>query len=74
MYVSQWDLRLPKLKVFWCNICLSIDLFVAPNLKTVKSERLNFTQVLPEFRVPINSFHVLPKVLKPYFESLEIAF
>ena len=30
--------------------------------------------VLPEFRVPINSFHVLPKVLKPYFESLEIAF
>ena len=38
------------------------------------SERSNFTQVLPEFRVPINSFHVLPKVLKPYFESLEIAF
>ena len=59
---------------FGCNICLSIDLFVAPNLKTVMSERSNFTQVLPEFRVPINSFHVLPKVLKPYFKSLEIAF
>ena len=59
---------------FGWNICFSIDLCVAPNLKTVKSERSNFTQVLPEFRVPINSFHVLPKVLKPYFESLEIAF
>ena len=59
MYVSLWDLRLPKLNVFWLkHLC---DLYVvAPNFKTVKSERSNFTQVLPEFRVPKNSFHVLP--------------
>ena len=45
--------------------CLS----VSPNLKPVKSERSNFTQVLSEFRVPKNSFHGLPLVLKTYFES-----
>ena len=72
MYVSEWDLRLPKLlKVFWLQHLFEY-LFVAPNRKAVKSERSNFTQVLPEFRFPINTFHVLPKVLKPYFESLEI--
>ena len=45
-----------------------------PNLITVKLEKSNFTLVLPEFRFPKNSFHMLPKVLKPYFESLKIAF
>ena len=47
---------------------------VAPNLFTVKSERSNYTQVLLEFFVDKNSFHMLPRVLKAYFESLEIAF
>ena len=47
---------------------------VAPNLLTLKSERSNYTQVLREFCVPKNSFHMLPTVLKAYFESLEIAF
>ena len=47
---------------------------VAPNLLTVESERSNYTQVLCEFCVPKNSFHMLPRVLKAYFESLEIAF
>ena len=47
---------------------------VAPNLLTVKSERSNYTQVRREFCVPKNSFHMLPRVLKAYFESLEIAF
>ena len=75
MYVLLWDLSLPKLNVFWLKHLLDYCLIcVVPNLKTVLSQRSNFTQVLPEFRVPINSFHVLPKVLKPYFESLEIAF
>ena len=41
---------------------------------TVKSERSNYTQVLREFCVPKNSFHMLHRVLKVYFESLEIAF
>ena len=45
-----------------------------PNLLTVKLEKSNFTLVLPEFRFPKNSFHMLPKVLKSYFESLKIAF
>ena len=47
---------------------------VAPNLLTLKSERSNYTQVLREFCVAKNSFHMLPRVLKAYFESLEIAF
>ena len=47
---------------------------VALNLFTVESERSNYTQVLCEFCIPKNSFHVLPRVLKAYFESLEIAF
>ena len=47
---------------------------VAPNLLTVKSERSNYTQVRREFCVPKNSFHMLPRVLKAYFESLEISF
>ena len=37
---------------------------VAPNLLTLKSERSNYTQVLREFCVPKNSFHMLPRVLK----------
>ena len=73
MYASLWGLQLPKLSIFWLNICLNADLCFAPNLKPVKSERSNFTQVLSEFRVPKNSFHVLPKVLKTLFESLENA-
>ena len=44
-----------------------------PILITVKSDRSNFTQVPPEFPFPKNSFHMLPKVLNPYFESLKIA-
>ena len=47
---------------------------VMPNLLTVKSERSNYTQVRREFCVPKNSFHMLPRVLKAYFGSLEIAF
>ena len=47
---------------------------VAPNLLTVEAERSNYTQMLSEFCVPKNSFHMLPRVLKAYFESLEIAF
>ena len=47
---------------------------VAPNLLTVDKERSNYTQVLCEFYVPKNSFHMLPRVLKVYFESLDIAF
>ena len=31
-------------------------------------------QVLCEFCAPKNSFHMMPRVLKAYFESLEIAF
>ena len=42
--------------------------------QTVESERSNYTQVLCEFCVPKNSFHMLPRVLKAYLESLEIAF
>ena len=41
---------------------------------TVEAERSNYTQVLREFCVAKNSFHMLPRVLKAYFESLEIAF
>ena len=48
--------------------------YVAPNLLTVEKERSNYTQVLCEFCVPKNSFHMLPRVLKVYFEGLEIAF
>ena len=43
----------------------------------LESERSNYTQLLCEFCVPKNSFHMLPRVLKAYFESLdmlEIAF
>ena len=47
---------------------------VARNLLTVEKERSNYTQVLCEFCVPKNSFHKLPRVLKVYFESSEIAF
>ena len=47
---------------------------VPPNLLTVESERSNYTEVLCEFCVPKNLFHMLPWVLKAYFESLEIAF
>ena len=47
---------------------------VAPNLLTAEKERSNYTQVLCEFWVPKNSFHMLPRVLKVYFESLEISF
>ena len=47
---------------------------VAPNLLTVEAEKSNYTQVLSEFCVAKNSFHMLPTVLKTYFESLEIAF
>ena len=43
-------------------------------LLTLELERSNYTQVLCEFCVPKNSFHMLPRVLKAYFESLEIAF
>ena len=49
-------------------ICVSL------NLLTVELERSNYTQVLCEFCVPKNLFHMLPRVLKAYFESLEIAF
>ena len=52
----------------WELIC------VALNLLTVKSERSNNTQVLREFCVPKNSFHMLPKVLKADFKNLEIRF
>ena len=45
-----------------------------PNLLTVESERSNYTEVLCEFYVPKNSFDMLSRVLKAYFESLEIAF
>ena len=48
--------------------------YVAPNLLTVEKERSNYTQVLCEFWVPKNSFHMLPRVLKVHFESLEIFF
>ena len=34
----------------------------------------NYTQVLCEFYVPKNLFHMLPRVLKAYFESLDTAF
>ena len=82
MNVTLWDLRLPKINVFWRKHLFECwfltfwdpDSCVAPNFKPVKSERSNFTQVLPEFRVPKNSFHKLPWVLKTYFESLAIAF
>ena len=47
---------------------------IAPNLLTVKSERSNYSQVLREFSVPNNSFHMLPRVLKAYFDRLEIDF
>ena len=47
---------------------------VAPNLLTLKSERSNYTQGLREFCVSKNSFHMLLRVLKTYFESLEISF
>ena len=73
MHVSLWNLRLPKLKVFCLKHLFDLCV-VAPNFKTVKSERSDFTQVLPEFRVPKNAFHVLPQALKSYIESLEIAF
>ena len=43
-------------------------------LLTVELERSNYTQVLCEFCVPKNLFHMLPRVLKAYFESIEIAF
>ena len=57
------------------DIDIDIDIDrVAPMLITVKSDRSNFTQVLPEFRFPKNSFRVLPKVFNPYFESLKITF
>ena len=45
-----------------------------PNLITVKLEKSNFALVLPEFHFPKNSFHMLSKVLKSYFESLKVAF
>ena len=47
---------------------------VAPNVLTVESERSNYSQVLCEFYVPKNLFHMLPRVLKVYLESLDIAF
>ena len=39
---------------------------VARNILTVEKERSNYTQVLCEFCE--NSFHMLPRVLKVYFE------
>ena len=43
---------------------------VAPKLLIVKSERSNYAQVLREFFVLKNSFHMLARVLKAYFKSL----
>ena len=40
----------------------------------VNANTLYYTQVLCEFCVPKNSFHMLPRVLKASSESLAIAF
>ena len=45
-------------------ICVALKLLI------VKSERSNYAQVLREFPVPKNSFHMSPRVLKAYFKSL----
>ena len=45
-------------------ICVALKLLI------VKSERSNYAQVLHEFPVPKNSFHMSPRVLKAYFKSL----
>ena len=45
-------------------ICVALKLLI------VKSERSNYAQVLREFPVLKNSFHMSPRVLKAYFKSL----
>ena len=67
-------LAIAKIKLILAETFVGELIYVAPNLLTVKSERSNYTQVRREFCVPKNSFHLLPRVLKVYIESLDIAF
>ena len=67
-------LAIAKIKLILAETFVGELIYVAPNLLTFKPERSNYTEVRREFCVPKNSFHLLPRVLKAYFESLEIAF
>jgi len=66
-------LEFAKIKSILAKAFVWVFICVVPNLKTVQSEGSNSFQVLREFCILKNSFHVSPKVLIPYFESPEIA-
>ena len=56
--------------MYLCGTFVGGLICVALKLLIVKSERSNYAQVLREFPVPKNSFHMSPRVLKAYFKSL----
>ena len=59
-----------KASMYLCGTFVGGLICVALKLLIVKSERSNYAQVLREFPVLKNSFHMSPRVLKAYFKSL----